>query len=85
MKKAATGIDEDEQPNGKLESSKQLKNNPGHKFDWMILWRASSLHVKRKILEGYLIKQLNSSLSNQLDSEILILFLTSFLFFNSNC
>ena len=67
------------------ESSKQLKNNPEHKFDWMILWRASSLHVKRKILEGYLMKQLNSSLSNQLDSEILILFLTSFLFFNTNC
>ena len=74
MKKAATRKDEDEQPNGKLEPSEHLKNNRGHKFDWMILWRAPSHHVKRKILEAYFIKQLNSSLSDKLDSEILILF-----------
>ena len=29
-------IDEHEQPNSKSESSKHLKNNPGHKSDWMI-------------------------------------------------
>ena len=67
-------IDEHEQPNGKLEPSKYLKNNPGHQFNWMILSRAPSHRLKRKILEAYFIKQLNPSFNDQLDSEILTLF-----------
>ena len=74
IRNAVTRIDEHEQTNGKLEPSKHLKNNPGHKFDWMILSRAPSHSSKRKILEVYFIKQLNSSLNDQLDSEIVILF-----------
>ena len=67
-------IDEHEQPNGKSEPSKHIKNNTGHKFDWMILSRAPSHRLKQKILEAYFIKQLNPSLNDQLDSEILTLF-----------
>ena len=38
IKNAVTRIDEHKQPHGKSEErSKNLKNNPGHKFDWMIL------------------------------------------------
>ena len=74
IRNAVTQIDEYEQPNGKLEPSKHLKNNGGHKFDWMILSRSLSHRSKRKILEAYFTKQLNPSHSNQLDSEILILF-----------
>ena len=38
IKNAVTKIDEHKQPHGKSEErSKNLKNNPGHKFDWMIL------------------------------------------------
>ena len=33
MRNATTRIDEHEQPNGKSELSKHLKNNLGHKFD----------------------------------------------------
>ena len=74
MRNAITRIDEHEQPNGKLEPSKHLKTNPEHKFDWIILSRTPSHRLKREILEAYFIKQLNPSLNDQLDSEILILF-----------
>ena len=74
IRNALTRIDEHEQKNDKSEPSKYLKNNPGHKFDWMILSRAPSHRLKQKILEADFIKQLNSSLNDQLDSEILILF-----------
>ena len=74
IRNAITRIDEHEQPNGKLEPSEHLKNNPGHKWYWMILLRAPSHRLKRKILEAYFIKQLKPSLNDQLDSEILILF-----------
>ena len=33
---AVTSIDEHEQPDSKLEPSEHLKNNPGHRFDWMM-------------------------------------------------
>ena len=62
IRNAVTRIDEHEQPNGKSEPSKRIKNNPGHKFDWMILSRAPSPRLKRKILEAYFIKQLNQSI-----------------------
>ena len=71
IRNAVTRIDEHEQPNSKSEPSKQLKNNPGHQFDWIILSRAPLQRLKRKILEAYFMKQLNPSLNDQLDSEIL--------------
>ena len=74
IRNAVTRIDEHEQPNGKSEPSKHIKNNTGHKSDWMILSRAPAHRLKRKILEAYFIKQLNPSLNDQLDSEILTLF-----------
>ena len=74
IRNALTRIDEHEQPNDKSEPSKHLKNNPGHKFDWIILSRAPSHRLKQKILEADFIKQLNPSLNDQLASEILILF-----------
>ena len=74
IRNVVTRIDGHKQPNGKSEPSKHLKNNPGHQFNWMILSRAPSHHLKRKILEAYFIKQLNLPLNDQLDSEILTLF-----------
>ena len=74
IRNAVTRIDEHEQPNGKSEPSKHTKSNTGHKFNWMILLRAPSHRLKRKILEAYFIKQLNPSLNDQVDSEILTLF-----------
>ena len=74
IKNVVTRIDEHEQPNGKSKPSKHLKNNPGQKFDWVILSRAISHRLKRMILEAYFMKQLNPSLNDQLDSEILTLF-----------
>ena len=74
IKNVVTRIDEHEQPNGKSECSKHLKNNPGHQFNWIILSRAPSHRLKRNIPEAYFINQLNPSLNDQLDSEILTLF-----------
>ena len=62
IRNAVTRIDEHEQPNSKSEPSKQLKNKPGHQFDWIILSRAPLQRLKRKILEAYFMKQLNPSL-----------------------
>ena len=61
IRNIVTRIDEDEQPKGKLEPSKHLKNKPGHQFDWMILSRAPSDSFKKKILETCFTKQLNPS------------------------
>ena len=74
IRNVVTRADEQEQPNDKLEPSKHLKNNPGHQLNWMILSRAPSHRLKRKILEAYFIKQLNPSLNDQLGSKILTLF-----------
>ena len=74
IRNTATRIDEYEQPNSKLEPSKHLKNNPGHKFDWMIVSRAPSHPLKLKTIEAYFSKQLNPSLNDQRDREISILF-----------
>ena len=35
---AVTSTDEHEQPDSKLEPSEHFKNNPGHRFDWMMCW-----------------------------------------------
>ena len=74
IRNSVTRIDEYEQPNGKSEPSKHMKNNPGYRFDWMTISRAPLRHLKQKILEAYFIKQLNPSLNDQLDSKIIILF-----------
>ena len=74
IRNAVTRVDEYEQPNGKSEPSKHMKNNPGCRFDWMIISRAPLHHLKQKIFEAYFIKQLNPSLNDQLDSKIIILF-----------
>ena len=59
IRNAVTRIVKHKQPNGKSEPSKHLKNNAGHKFDWMILSRAPSHRSKIKILEAYFTKQFN--------------------------
>ena len=68
MKSAAGRMDKHEQVD---KSSKHLKNIPGNKFDWMISSRAPSHHLKRKIPEAYFIKQLTSSLNDQLETKVL--------------
>ena len=55
-------INEHKQSNAKSEPSKNLKNNSGYKFNWIILSRVHSHRLKRKTLEAYFIKQLNPSL-----------------------
>ena len=74
IRNVVTRKDENEHPHCKSEPSKHLKNNPGHKFDWMILLRPPSHCLERKILETSFIRQLNPSLNDQLDSEDSILF-----------
>ena len=76
MTNSITRIDEHEQPIDKSESAKHLRNNPGHELEWIILSRAPSHHLKRKILEAYFIYfiDLNPFLNDQLESKILILF-----------
>ena len=73
-KNAIARVDEHKQPNGKSEPSKHLKNNPGHRSERRTLSRKLSHRVKRKIIEAYFIKQLNPSLNDQFDREILIPF-----------
>ena len=74
IRNVVTRIDEHEQPNGKSEPSKHLRNNPGHQYNSMILSRALSHRLKRKILEAYFNEHLKPSLNDQLDSKILTLF-----------
>ena len=50
MRNATTRKGEHKQPNGKSKPSNHLKNNLGHKFDWMILSKTPSYRVKRKSL-----------------------------------
>ena len=64
MTKVTARIEKQKQANGKLKLSKHLKDNQGHKFDWIILSRARSHRLKQKILEAYFIKQLNLSLND---------------------
>ena len=58
----------------KSECAKHLKENFSHEFQWYILSSAPRSTFKRKILEAYYIKQLNPTLNNQLDSDLLTLF-----------
>ena len=46
MRNATTKADKHEQPNGKSEPPKHLKDNPEHKFVWMILSRIPSRRIK---------------------------------------
>ena len=54
--------------------AKHLNENDNHEFKWSILSWAPKASFKKKILEAYFIKTLNSILNNQLNSEILTLF-----------
>ena len=47
------------------ECAKHLNENDNHEFKWSILSLAPKISFKRKILEAYFIKTLNSILSNQ--------------------
>ena len=73
MRNAITRVNEHDQPNGKSKLCKHLKNNPGHKFDWMTLSRELLQRLKQTILEAYLLNQLNTSLNDSLDSKMSIL------------
>ena len=57
------------------ECAKHLNENNNHKFKWSILSLAPKISFKRKILEAYFIKTLNPILNNQLNSDILTLFI----------
>ena len=70
MRNTVPSTDEHEQPNGKSESSKHLRRNPGHQFDWMTLSRAPSHRLKQKILGVYFIKQLNPYFNDQFENDI---------------
>ena len=74
MRNTITRMNENDQGNGKLEPFKLLKNNPRHKFNWMVILRAPSHRLKQNTLEIYFIKLLNPFLNNKLDNEICILF-----------
>ena len=65
---------EHEDPNKQLEPAKHLEYFPDHQFEWKVLTRAPKYFVKRKILEAFLIKSINPSLNEQLDTEVLVLF-----------
>ena len=66
-----------EHENGTDKSSERAKHfneNDNHEFKWSTLSLAPKILFKRKILEAYFIKKLNSILNNQLNSNILTFF-----------
>ena len=65
---------EHEDANKQSEPAKHLKYFPDHQFEWKMLTRAPEYTRKRKILEAFLIKCINPSFSEQLDTELLDLF-----------
>ena len=52
---------------------KHVKNNTEFEFSWKVTLRGLSSCFHREILESYFIKQLNPSLNDQFNSEILML------------
>ena len=56
-----------------LECAKHLNENGNREFKWSILSLAPKISFKRKILEAYFIKTLNSVLNNPLNNDILTL------------
>ena len=65
---------EHEDQNKQLEPAKHLKYFPDHEFEWKVLTRAPEYTRKRKLLEAFLIKWINPSLNDQLDTELLVFF-----------
>ena len=65
---------EHEDANKQWEPAKHLKYFPDHQFEWKMLTRAPEYTRKRKILETFLIKCINPSFNEQLDTELLVLF-----------
>ena len=53
--------------NGTSEPSKHISRNPSHKFEWKVLSRAPGDRRKRRILEAFFIKMLNSSINDHRD------------------
>ena len=65
---------EHEDPNKQSEPAKHFKYFPDHQLEWKVLIRDSQYMMKRKTLEGFLIKSISPSLNEQLDTELLALF-----------
>ena len=65
---------EHEDPNKQSKPAKHLKYIPDHQLGWKVLTRAPEYTRKRKTLEALLVKSLNPSLNEQLDTELLVLF-----------
>ena len=63
-----------EDPNKLSEPAKHLKYFPEHQFEWNVLNRVPVYTRKKKILEAFLIKSIDPSLNEQLDTELLVLF-----------
>ena len=63
-----------EDPNKQSEPAKHLKYFPDHQFESKVLTRAPEYTRKKKILEVFLIKSIDPSLNEQLDTELLVLF-----------
>ena len=66
---------EHEDKNNKSEPAKHLKENPTHKFSWTIISKAPENFRKCRVLEAYFIKTICPTLNEQLDNDILTLFI----------
>ena len=64
---------EHEYKNSKSEPAKPLKENPTHKFTWIIISKAPENFRKCRVLEGYFIKTICPTLNERLDNDILTL------------
>ena len=65
---------EHEDPNKQSEPAKDSKYFPDHQFNWKVLTRALEHTRKKKSLKLLLIKSINPSLNEQLDTDLLALF-----------
>ena len=65
---------EHKDPNKQSEPAKHLKYFPDNQFEWKVQTRAPEYTRKRKILRAFLIKSINPSLTEQLRTELLLLF-----------
>ena len=65
---------EHEDPNKQSEPAKHSKYFPDHQFNWKVLTRALEYTRKKKSLKLLLIKSINPSLNEQLDTDLLALF-----------
>ena len=65
---------EHEDPNKQSEPAKHLKYFLDHQYEWKVLIRALKYTRQIKILEVFLIKSINPSHNEQLDTDILFPF-----------